>query len=78
MSHSRGIRVPTRTVINWDLLGTDQGTVALIFGMDMRLPNGRIETVGDSPLILSIDQCRLLAANLAEMIHIMSADVGRA
>lgn len=78
MPRDRGIRVQTRTVKSWDLLGTDQGTVALIFGMDMKLPNGRIETVGDSPLILSINQCRLLAANLAEMIDRMSGDVGRA
>lgn len=77
MSDGQGIRIKARFVKNWELHSTDRG-VALIFGMNMELPDGRIETVGDSPLIISINQCRRLAANLLEMSAEMNADVGHA
>jgi hypothetical protein len=77
MIDDQGRRVKARIVKRWEVHGTDKGA-ALVFGMEMHMLDGSIEVVGDSPLILSLDQCRVLAANLVEIIDRMTGEVGRA
>lgn len=70
--------VQAHRVKGWEILGTSEGTAALIFGGELELDTGEITVARLTPMILTVEQCLSLSANLMEIADRVSGEAGRA
>jgi hypothetical protein len=70
--------VQAHRIKGWEILGTSEGTAALIFGGEIELDTGDVTVAGLTPVVLTVEQCLALSANLVEIADRITGTAGRA
>lgn len=70
--------VQAHRVKGWEILGTSESTAALIFGGEIELETGDVTVAGLTPMVLTVEQCLALSANLVEIADRITGAAGRA
>lgn len=78
MAIAKNDPVQAHRVMGWEILGTNEGTAALIFGGEIELDTGGITVAGLTPMLLTVEQCLTLSANLVEIADRIKGTAGRA
>jgi hypothetical protein len=78
MAISKNDPVQAHRVMGWEILGTNEGTAALIFGGEIELDTGGTTVAGLTPMVLTVEQCLALSTNLVEIADRISGAAGRA